>query len=186
MKRISLILIILILIVFGVSAAVADTAPLHLSTSVDPITQVIVGGHNVALPDSLSSFTGIDEIGTSGNPFVFKYDGESWEGEHYFSAFVMTNDPGSYSVTTTAEPLKTSGQNVYAMPYYVTIGTGSATKVEGSSVALTLINSFTVTEAAGMAFAKSETITLSVEADDYQAAGAGNYSSIWTINLIKN
>lgn len=50
MKRIYLILIVLILAVFGVSAAVADTASLYMSTSVDPIAQVLVGDSNKILP----------------------------------------------------------------------------------------------------------------------------------------
>ena len=186
MKRIYLILIVLILAVFGVSAAVADTASLYMSTSVDPIAQVLVGDSNKILPTEKSSFEAVGPIATEDDPFIFGYGEQSFNGTNYFAAFVMANDPGTYSVSTTAQPLKTSGATPYVLPYYVKIGSEAATKVEGSGLALTLISNFSVTEAGGLMFAKSDTVTIEVKEDDYEKAGAGDYSSTWTINLIKN
>lgn len=187
MKRIYLILIVLILAVFGVSAAVADTASLYMSTSVDPIAQVLVGDSNKILPTEKSSFEAVGPIATEENPFTFGWAaGQAFNGTNYFAAFVMANDPGTYSVSTTAQPLKTPGATPYVLPYYVKIGSEAATKVEGSGLALTLISNFSVTAAEGLKFAKSDAVTIEVKENDYEKAGAGDYSSTWTINLIKN
>ncbi len=187
MKRISLVLIVLMLIVFGLSADPADTASLHMSTSVLPISKVMVGDSNKILPTEKSSFEAVGPIATEDDPFIFGLNADGvYYDKNYFAAFVMTNVPGNYSVKTKAQPLKTSGTTPYVLPYYVQIGSGAAAKVGGSGLDLTLISSFTVLEAGGLSFAKSDTVTIDVKYNDWESAGSGDYSSIWTIELIKN
>ena len=183
MKRISLILIILILIVFGVSAGVEDTASLHLSTSVIGVSSVIVGEEQ-ALPESKSEFEGIPLMGTELSPIVFS---EGLNLNQYFAVYAMTNVDGTYSVETTAKPLRNgvNGASGYILPYSVTIGSGNPVVVNtAAGEELTLISSFV--QSNGLSFAKSGEVALSIASDDFAAAESGSYVSVWTINLIKN
>lgn len=185
MKKIGLILITFLLITFGLSADAVDSTSLHMVTSVAEMSQVVVGNHGASLPTTKSSFESAGPIATEEDPFVFGWNEGDFYSEHYFAAFVMTNVPGNYSVGATAEPLTTGQQNGYALPYSVDIG-GTVTKITDSSASLTLINNFSVLASDGLSFDKSGTVTLTVNLSDYEAAGSGNYSSTWTIELIKD
>lgn len=174
-------MIILLVVGFGVSAATVDSTTLNLGTKVDSVTSIIVGYSMFENPTDTVDFEGIVAsglAGTSENPLML-----TTVGPEMIAIFTMTNVPGSYSVSTTAMPLKNA--DGYILPYSVKIGNASAVEVSTLAGAnLTLIDTYTAS--GGMFFERSADIYLSVADDDFKAAQAGAYTSVWTINLIKN
>lgn len=185
MKKISLILVIILMVTFGVYAddppALGDTASLHLSTIVEGFADVLVGDYTETLPESLSDFRSLSAVGTATDPLVFS-TGSGGNMEQHFAIYVAANEPGDYEVKTTAKPLKNSGG--YIMPYTVQVGTGNKLAVNSENgTELTLINEFTVS---GLTLKRSLDVNLEILSSVFDSAEAGAYSSVWTIELIKN
>lgn len=184
MKKISLILVVLLLVSFGLSADPADSTSLHMGTSVVGQTSVVVGDYDVSVPEDLQGFKSIDPVATSDNPFQFGYDDNSFDGKRSFKIFTMTNVAGSYLVTTTAMPLSNGGANPYYLPYSVQIGTDNPVTVDSVTGESLTLMSFSAS--GGMNYNGSAEIKLNIEETDYQEAAQGSYTSVWTIELIKN
>ncbi len=187
MKKFGLILIIFLIITFGLSAAVADSSELHMSTSVAGVSHVVVSEYNSSTPSTWDAFTTVQQnpTGTSDNPFLLGVQGESYNETADFSIYVATNVPGSYSVTTTAEAL-TTGPGGYVLPYSVQIGGANPVVVNDTDGEGLTLMSFTVNESDGLKIEQSSKVILTVAQSDYFNAGSGEYSSTWTIELIKN
>ena len=182
MKKFGLILIIFLMITFGLSATPAASSDLYMSTEVVGFSEIRVADGTLALPDSKSGFESLVIMGSEESPIVFYSQGVGGaDGSYPLGIFVMSNTPGTYSVTSTAMPLKNSGG--YIMPYSVKIGDeASITVNDNAGSPLTIIDEFKVED--GLTFGKSDVINVSILAVDFEAGQAGTYSSVWTINLI--
>ncbi|MCB5231241.1 MAG: hypothetical protein WDA17_00055 [Sphaerochaetaceae bacterium] len=181
MKKISLLLIVFLVIGFSLSAetTVVSTS-FKMGTEVEEITSVIVGFFDSAKPTSVSHFEAVTEAGTTSTPLFFNPEDPLYHG---IAIFTMTNVPGSYSVSTTAMPLVNG--NGYILPYSVKIGNANPVKINASSgQGLTLMGNYTAS--GGLFFERSDDIELSIADADYEVAQVGEYTSTWTINLIKN
>ncbi len=184
MKKISLVLVIFLMITFGLSAD-NPSAELHMSTNVSPMSEIVIADYESDGVDSLLAFRGLAPSGTEDNPFTFGPDGNGFDGSSTFAVYMMTNVPGTYSVTTTANPLKTTSGS-YSMPYSVTVGSGNPQQIGSEGVQLTFLSGIVVGSGDGLSFEQSAEVTLTVTEADYLAAGAGSYTSVWTVELIKN
>lgn len=179
MKKFSLLIAILLIVSFGLSAAVADSAQFTINTAVTGISDVRVGNQGKDF-QSKSDFVGINEVPSI---TIGPLNEETGAGmEHPLAVYAMTNVNGTYSVTTTAKPLRI-GVDGFILKYTVTVG-GTDYEVDSAAgTAITFISNFS--QSNGLSFAKQD-FTVSVTEDDFEAAEAGTYSATWTIELATN
>jgi len=178
MKKLLFILTLLFLFTLNIGAAsTEDSTSFNIATDIAGLTQVIIsdGAYN---PTDKASFEYISPMGAdSDNPVIFINDG--FNTSHPLAVYAMTNVPGSYTIKTTAKPLKNAGGHV--IPYSVKVGNGSPVVVSAN----TNITFSTFNQSSGLYFVK-QTFDLSVTSDALSSAEAGSYTSAWTVELIKN
>lgn len=175
MKKISLLLAILLMVSFGVSGAAADTS-FEIVTSVSDVSQVRVGDANKN-PSSVSTFESIGEIEQI---TISNVDGIGLT--HPLGVYAMTNVSGTYTVSTTATPLRI-GEEGFILKYTVTVDSTDYVVDSAAGTSITFISSFS--QSSGLSFAK-QNFDVTVAATDLEAAESGDYSSTWTIELIKD
>jgi len=173
MKKLSLLLAILLIVSFGVSAA-TDSTEFNIATSINDVVGVKVGaqGGQINTYSGFSSYAAIPSVTiVGGNGGTLSYDLE---------VYAMSNVAGKFTVSTTATPLRI-GEEGYILPYTVTVD-GSAGELVNSSAgkAITFINNFDQTN--GLTFA-SKKFSVGVTEDALFAAESGDYSSTWTIEI---
>ncbi|MCK9472011.1 MAG: hypothetical protein M0Q88_09710 [Bacilli bacterium] len=177
MKKLSLLLAILLIVSFGVSAADANTT-LNIATEVADQFGLVI--HTGNAPTSLSDFNGLTSAGTAVDPIAFDDTDITNESTRTLTVSAMTNKTSAYKVSVTAEPLSATGQTT-PIGYTVSPASSSAIVVdEEKTFDLMTFN------ATGGLFFSSKDFGITLSASDWENAGAGEYSTQWTVSLVTN
>jgi len=175
MKKLSLLLAILLIVSFGVSAADASTE-FYMGTKVSASYGLKIHDNNDVIPATLDDWGGLTLKGESSQNSV------DVVGAITLKISAMTNISGTYKATASALPL--SADNIGTKIGY-TVNSTPVAKGATDPVLIELL-SFTQGSNDGLKFATEEfTITLS-SADLEIAQASDDYATTWTIELTHN
>lgn len=180
--------IVLICLLAGCTFAAFGANPstdFVLGTEIGSTAGVIVhdtAGNGVTYPTNNTQWTGLNPIGSTGDPVWLGQDdnGSSADTYRVVAVSARSNIAGNYTIKATVPPLATTGGSG-KMGYTVTIN-GTSTAVAKSDTSKTIdLATFSVST---VLVYKTQEFSIDLNANDYASAVTGSYRSTWTIELI--
>ena len=178
MKKLSLLLAILLIVSFGVSASTDATTDFNIATTVADQFGLII--HTSDVPETLSDFNSLTAAGTTIDPIAFDDSDITNESTKTLTVSAMTNKTSGYKVSVTAEPLSATDQTT---PIGYTISSDNANDIVINEEKTFDLMTFNAT---GGLFFSSKDFGITLSASDWENAGAGVYSTQWTVSLVTN
>ncbi len=182
MKKIGLILVILLMITFGVWATTDASSTLKISTSVEDKFGLVI--HTEDDPVDYSDFMGLgsNAVGTTDDPVSFDDTDINNESERVLTVSAMTNKTSGYEIGVIANPLSAQGVST-KIGYTVRILGTPDTVVSVSDSDSNKTFNLKEFNAPGGLFIISQKFGITIDQEGWENAGAGDYSTTWTVNL---
>jgi len=184
MKKLSLLLAILLIVSFSVSADPDATTDLHIGTVVATDFGVVIHEKSGAI--GLEDWP-LTAVGTVENPLWLRYDNDGASQDDYrdLRVTIRTNTGNGYKVTATAAPLSASGIST-KIGYSVKVGSDPEVSVlkTDNTKSIDLIPQ-TAKSGNGLQFITND-FKVTLNGSDFDVAEAATYATVWTVDLIVN